>query len=130
MLVTENDYQLDLFNGDVGVVWQEERSWRVVFGGADGKARWLMPARLPPHETVFAMSVHKSQGSEFDQVVIVLPDEGSPLLTRELLYTAVTRAKRRVVICGSPAAVRAAVIRPAERASGLREVLWGNGTGG
>jgi exodeoxyribonuclease V alpha subunit len=127
VLVTENDYQLDLFNGDVGVVWPEDRSWRVVFVGADGKARWLMPARLPPHETVFAMSIHKSQGSEFAEVVIVLPDEGSPLLSRELLYTAVTRAKRRVVICGSKAAVRAAVVRPAERASGLREVLWGDG---
>jgi exodeoxyribonuclease V alpha subunit len=126
VLVTENDYQLDLFNGDVGVVWQEGRSWRVVFVGADGRTRSLIPARLPPHETVFAMSVHKSQGSEFDEVVIVLPDEGSPLLTRELLYTAVTRAKERVVICGSRAAVRAAVIRPAERASGLRGLLWGD----
>ena len=71
------------------------------------------------------MSIHKSQGSEFGSVVIVLPELGSPLLTRELLYTAVTRARHQVTLFAQPDAVRAAIERRAERASGLRQRLWG-----
>jgi len=88
-------------------------------------------AHLPEHETVYAASVHKSQGSEFDEVAVVLPESESPLLTRELLYTAVTRARRAVTIYASAAIVASAVTRRVERASGLREVLWGRrSTGG
>jgi exodeoxyribonuclease V alpha subunit len=82
------------------------------------------PARLSAIETVYAMTIHKSQGSQFDTAAVVLPEPTSRLLSRELLYTAVTRAKQRLIVSGSEAAIRAAVERPAERASGLRERLW------
>ena len=100
--MTQNDYQLRLFNGDVGIIAaaSDEGPTRrhAVFVAPDGSERRLSPARLPPHETVFAMSVHKSQGSEFDAVAVLLPPEPSPVVSRELLYTAVTRARRRATI--------------------------------
>ena len=79
---------------------------------------------LPPRDTAFAMSVHKSQGSEFDVVAVVLPNESSRVISRELLYTAVSRARERVVICGKEDIIRAAIGTPVERSSGLREALW------
>lgn len=124
VLVTRNDPDLELYNGDVGVTFAERGQLRVYFTGADGQLRDVAPARLPPHETVFATSIHKSQGSEFDSVAIVLPKATSPLCTRELLYTAVTRARHRVVIYGDEDAVRAAVSRPLHRSSGLAQRLW------
>ena len=126
VLVTQNDYALRLFNGDIGVVWAAPggASERACFPGVGASLREIAPARLPPHETAFAMSVHKSQGSELDEVAVVLPEARSPLLTRELLYTAVTRARRRVVLYGTEAAVRAAVARRVERSTSLRELIW------
>jgi exodeoxyribonuclease V alpha subunit len=126
LLVTRNDYQLDLYNGDVGVVTTDEidgvlKAW---FLSHDGSLRSFMPARLPPHETVFATTVHKSQGSELDRVALVLPDRPSPIATRELLYTAVTRARRHVDIFASIPVLRAAIAHRIERASGLRDALW------
>ena len=82
------------------------------------------PARLGAVETVYAMTVHKAQGSQFATSAILLPEPTSPILTRELLYTAITRAQERVVLIGTEAAVRAAVQRPVARASGLRDRLW------
>ena len=84
-----------------------------------------MIARLPPHETAYAMSVHKSQGSEFDRVAVILPIDDSPVLSRELLYTAVTRARESVTLHGSRAIIEQTIARRIERASGLREALWG-----
>jgi len=129
VLVTRNDYALGVFNGDVGITLPDrDGRLRVVFLAADGPLRMLAPARLPAHETVWAMTVHKSQGSEFDQVVLVLPPEPSRITTRELLYTAITRARHRVEIWGPAAVVAAAIATPLERSSGLRESLWGRGT--
>lgn len=126
VIVTENDHQLELYNGDVGFVHRDPHGQtRVVFGTAGGGLRWLAPARLPPHETVFAMTVHKSQGSEFDRVALILPAAVSPVLTRELVYTAITRARRQIVIYGTAEVLREAVERRIDRASGLREALWG-----
>ncbi|MGD8862069.1 MAG: exodeoxyribonuclease V subunit alpha [Myxococcales bacterium] len=131
ILVTQNDYQVQLFNGDVGVLDRQPDPGggaprvQAHFLGARGEPRAIAAARLPPHESVFAMSVHKSQGSEFDRVDVLLPREPSPILSRELLYTAVTRARRRVVIHGSEAVVRLAIDSAVERASGLRDALWG-----
>jgi exodeoxyribonuclease V alpha subunit len=128
VLVVENDYSVLLYNGDVGVVFPDEedpRVSRVHFVTADKKERRLAPSRLPHHETVFAMTVHKAQGSEFDEVAVVLPDTATKVLTRELVYTAVTRPRKRVAIFGSLDAFREAVKRPIERASGLKERLWG-----
>jgi exodeoxyribonuclease V alpha subunit len=132
VLVTENDYEVDLFNGDVGVCLADDedgdaiRAW---FFTSQETVRRLAPSRLPPHETVFAMTVHKAQGSEFDDVVVVLPPESSPLLTRELLYTAITRPRRSVTLFGDADVIAAAVKLPIERASGLREKLWGDDGG-
>jgi exodeoxyribonuclease V alpha subunit len=120
LMVTENDYGVGLYNGDVGVVFPaSDGSLRVHFGAG----RALSPSRVPPHETVFATSIHKSQGSEFDVVAIVLPEPRSALLTRELLYTAVTRARQRVVLYGSAESIRLGIGRRVERASGLGDRL-------
>jgi exodeoxyribonuclease V alpha subunit len=125
VIVTENDHQLELYNGDVGLVHRDRDGvTRVAFGTAGGGIRWLSTARLPPHETVFAMTVHKSQGSEFDRVALVLPAAVSPVLTRELVYTAITRARRQIVVYGTAAVLGAAIERRIDRASGLREALW------
>lgn len=124
LLVTENDYGLGLYNGDSGVVVAhgDAGGVRAVFERR-GQLLELTPQRLPPVETVYAMTVHKAQGSQFDDVAVLLPDAGSPILTRELLYTAITRARRRLILVGTEETVRGAVERPITRASGLREAL-------
>ena len=126
VLVTANDYQLRLFNGDLGLICRrrEGEPLRAWFAGPGNTLRDFPPARLAAHETVFAMTVHKSQGSEFETVLVVLPDRRSPVLTRELLYTAVTRARRRVLVAGPPDVIAAAVEARVQRASGLRQKLW------
>lgn len=126
VMVTINDYGLRLFNGDTGVTVasQPAGTASVLFGAASG-LRALGPARLPPVETVYATTVHKAQGSEFSTVIVLVPDPASRVLTRQLLYTAVTRARRRLVLVGTEASVRAAVERPVARSSGLRALLWG-----
>ena len=123
VMITRNDRLLRLFNGDVGAVVRAGDTVDVAFHGADGVRRFA-PGRLEDIETVHAMTIHKSQGSQFEHVVVVLPDEASQILTRELLYTAVTRARRAVTLVGSEAALRAAVSRRVSRASGLRGTLW------
>ncbi|MFB9743532.1 exodeoxyribonuclease V subunit alpha, partial [Pseudonocardia sulfidoxydans] len=122
VLVTTNDYDLNLYNGDTGVLVREEGRTRAVFGRGGAPLR-VATARLSQPQSVHAMTVHRAQGSQFSQVTVVLPPPESPLLTRELLYTAVTRAIERVRVVGSEAAVRAAVARPVGRASGLRDRL-------
>lgn len=124
VMVTRNDYNLSLFNGDIGIAMDGGGELRVVFQGTDGKLRDYAPGRLPPHETVYAMTVHKSQGSEFDEVMLVLPDEATPVIDRALLYTAVTRARRRIGLWGARAVLEQAVARAAARSSGLKERLW------
>lgn len=127
VLVTTNDYNVRLFNGDIGLILEEEPSRGCLvatFSSPDGQVRSLAPARLPPHETAFAMTIHKSQGSEFNEVVVLLPAGISPLLSRELVYTAVTRARSKVTIFGDADIVAHAVTRKIERASGLREAIW------
>ena len=121
VLVTANDYDTGLYNGDTGVVVATADGPRVAFPGRT----LLAPSRLAEVATVHAMTVHRGQGSQFARVTVVLPPAESPLLTRELLYTAVTRARTFVRVVGSEAAVRAAVGRPVSRASGLRHRLAG-----
>jgi exodeoxyribonuclease V alpha subunit len=129
VLVTANDYNLRLFNGDLGVAQADgDAGCRVFFRGEQGVRRFP-PARLPQHDTAFAMTVHRSQGSEAEEVVLVLPSELTPVLTRELLYTAVTRARRRIQIWGTGPVVEAAVTRRLTRSSGLRDALWGSRSG-
>ena len=124
VMVTVNDPANDLFNGDLGVlVATADGPMRVAFPGSNG-VRLLSPARIENLDTVHAMTIHKSQGSEFHTVVVVLPAADSPLATRELLYTAVTRARHRVVIIGGAEAVAAAIATGVQRASGLAERIW------
>jgi exodeoxyribonuclease V alpha subunit len=121
LLVTRNDYSLQLFNGDTGVVIASEPG---VLLAAFERAQ-VSPTRLDAVETVYAMTVHKAQGSQFGTAAVVLPDPTSPILTRELLYTAVTRAREELIVVATEEAIRAAVARPVARASGLRARLTG-----
>ncbi len=122
LLVTANDYGLELFNGDTGVVVRDGDELRAVVAGV-GEHRTFATSRLGDVETLHAMTVHKSQGSQAREVTVLLPPDDSPLLTRELFYTAVTRAEERVRVVGTEAAVRAAVGTRAQRATGLRARL-------
>lgn len=131
IMLTRNDYELGLYNGDLGVIVSSPSDetavsarLRAVFEGPDRELRFLSPLRLTEIDTVFAMSVHQSQGSEFDGIAVVLPEEDSPVLSRELIYTAVSRARKRVAMCAQRDVLRSAIERRVERASGLREALW------
>ena len=120
VMVTQNDAALRLYNGDVGLTWPDAAGVLLVhFPDGKGGFRTLQPTRLPPHETVYAMTVHKSQGSEFGRVVLVLPEKASPILTRELVYTGVTRAVDGVTVVGTHAVLQAGVERKVERESGV-----------
>jgi len=127
LIVTENDYGLQLYNGDTGVVVATGDGRLVAaFSRGDAIAE-VSPTRLAAVDTVYAMTVHKSQGSQFDVVAFLLPSADSRVLTRELLYTAVTRARERLILVGSERPIRSAIERPITRASGLRRALWGAG---
>lgn len=126
VMIARNDYRMKLFNGDVGFILPDTRingDLSAFFRSEMGELRRFTPFRLPEHETVYALTVHKSQGSEFNDVLLILPDYDAPVLTRELIYTAVTRAKSTVTICGREDVFIAAVSRRMERSSGLRDAL-------
>jgi exodeoxyribonuclease V alpha subunit len=126
LLVTANDYPLRLFNGDCGICLPEPENCgaaRVFFAAKDGNVRSVSPERLPQHETAYAMTVHKSQGSEFERVLLILPPTDNELLARELLYTGLTRAKHSVELVAEETVFCAAVRKRAERKSGLTEML-------
>lgn len=122
IMVTRNDYSLGLFNGDIGILWPDAtqngalRAW---FKLPDNSIRSLMPGRLPAHETAFALTVHKSQGSEFARVLLLLPESDSPVLSRELIYTGITRAAESIEIWGDKVIFEQAVQRRVARTSGL-----------
>jgi exodeoxyribonuclease V alpha subunit len=122
VLVTANDASLGIFNGDLGVVVQHADHRAVTFDRHPAPLE-ITPSRLGDVETVHAMTIHKSQGSQFGTVAILLPDQRSRILTRELLYTGITRARREIILVGDEATVRAAVQRPIDRASGLADRL-------
>ena len=126
LLVTENDYGLRLYNGDTGVVVATDTGRVSAAFERRGELIGFSPTRLAAVDSVYAMTVHKSQGSQFTAAAVLLPDPTSQILTRELLYTAVTRARERLILVGTEEAVRAAVARPVARASGLRWRLWGD----
>jgi exodeoxyribonuclease V alpha subunit len=129
VLITQNDYSLGLFNGDIGITLRDpaeaSEGLAVFFPDAAGGLRRFLPYRLPAHETVYAMTVHKSQGSEFEDVLLILPAKDSPVLSRELVYTALTRARKRITLVGSRDVLTTAIHRRIERTSGLRDALWG-----
>jgi exodeoxyribonuclease V alpha subunit len=121
VIVQRNDYALGLYNGDTGIAWPDDDGELQVWfpAGDDGLWRSIPPARLPEHETAWALTVHKSQGSEFDAVMVLLPGDEHALLSRELIYTAVTRAREHASLAGSREAIAQAVRQPARRMSGL-----------
>lgn len=126
VMVTENDYHLRLFNGDVGVAYPDDDAGgelRIHFPKEGGLFRKLHSSRLSAFETVYAMTVHKSQGSEFDHVLLMLPDSYSGVVTRELIYTALTRARKTVEIWGTEQVFAEALSQTTSRQSGLREAL-------
>jgi exodeoxyribonuclease V alpha subunit len=124
VMISRNDYSLSLFNGDIGIT-SNTGTAEVVFPGNDGETRVVHPSRLPEHETAFAMTIHKSQGSEFNNVLVVMPDKWNMIMTRELLYTAVTRARSGVVIAAGADIIREMIVTPTRRMSGLKKKLWG-----
>jgi len=125
VMITSNHYGLQLFNGDTGILWPDDRdrlwAW---FLHADGTLHPVAPARLPAHETAYAITVHKAQGSEFAEVLLVLPTQDSRVLCRELIYTGVTRARTRLALCGDRHLLDLAVERRVNRYSGLAPRLW------
>jgi exodeoxyribonuclease V alpha subunit len=128
ILILKNDYNLRLFNGDIGLVLPhpnrpELRAW---FMDAQGQPRDFALGRLPEHETVFAMTVHKSQGSEFQDVLLVLPVQDSPVLSRELIYTGATRARRSIEVWLEEQTFQLGLARQIRRSSGLADRLWEN----
>ncbi len=125
LLVTQNDYELALYNGDTGVIVQSTPDRVSASFQRRGEIVQYSPSRLSAVDTVYAMTIHKSQGSQFDTVAALLPAPESRILSRELLYTAATRARRRLILVATEETIRAAVSRPVARASGLGRRLWG-----
>lgn len=124
VMIARNDSALGLFNGDIGIAMlDEEQALKVFFPLPDGSIKAVQPSRLPPHDTAYAMTVHKSQGSEFDHTVLVLPNQFTPVLTRELVYTAITRAKLRLTLYAEQNVLNSAVKMRTLRRSGLVERL-------
>lgn len=126
LMVTRNDHSLKLYNGDTGLLLPDVETGGELraFFASNGELRRFLPARLPAHETVFAMTVHKSQGSEFREVLLVLPNADSPVLTRELIYTGLTRAREKLELWAGETTLRTAIGRRVQRSSGLREAVW------
>ncbi|MEQ9898223.1 exodeoxyribonuclease V subunit alpha [Pectobacterium punjabense] len=122
VMIERNDAALGLFNGDIGIAMMGENGeLRVFFPLPNGETKDVTPSRLPPHETAYAMTVHKSQGSEFDHTALVLPNHYLPVLTRELVYTAITRARQRLSLYTDVRILCRAAKTPTQRYSGLKE---------
>ncbi len=131
IMITRNDYQSQLYNGDTGIIAPDpnaEGKLKAWFPSTSKDAkqpfRVFSPSRLPAYEKAFAITVHKSQGTEFDSILLLLPDTDTPILTRELLYTGMTRARKEVHLYGKRDVFSASVGRRIDRRSGLREKLW------
>lgn len=126
VIIVRNDYNVGLFNGDLGIVLPDAASGqlRVFFRGEGGDVLNFAPGRLPAHEPAYALTVHKSQGSEFRDAMVILPERDAPVLTRELLYTGVTRVREKVEVWATEHVLRQTIERKIERSSGLRDRLW------
>jgi len=125
VMITRNDPALGLYNGDIGIALPDEDGRLRVWFEQQGEIKSVLPSRLPSHQTVFAMTIHKSQGSEFDRVLMVLPEKDTPVLTRELVYTGITRAKQRCELYGRWPVMQSAIERATRRSGGLMTLLWG-----
>jgi exodeoxyribonuclease V alpha subunit len=121
IMINVNNYSLGLYNGDIGLLWKNKAGHLMaVFEQANNEYKWVNPARLPQHETVYAMTIHKTQGSEFEHVAMVLPEQTeNKLLSRELMYTAITRAKKQLSVCALANVWRHGVTTKTTRYSGI-----------
>jgi exodeoxyribonuclease V alpha subunit len=124
IMISQNDYRLQLFNGDIGVVLQDDDGQLKAFFCFDDKLRFVPLNRLPAHDTAFAMTVHKSQGSEFDHVAVLLPEQINPVLNKELLYTAITRAKQSVLVLSNTEVLAHTIQTQHQRQSGLDDLFF------
>ncbi|WP_217988391.1 exodeoxyribonuclease V subunit alpha [Aliifodinibius salipaludis] len=124
VIVNTNDYALELFNGDTGVCLSDQTGDLKIYFESEGEVRGISPSRLPDHNTAYALTVHKSQGSEFDEVMLVLPRTVSKVVNRELLYTAITRARTKITVAGKKLILKKGIQRKIRRSSGLRDYLW------
>jgi exodeoxyribonuclease V alpha subunit len=127
VMISRNDSALGLFNGDIGIALERDGELRVWFPMPDGTIKSVQPSRLPEHDTAWAMTVHKSQGSEFDHAALILPSRSVPLVTRELVYTAITRAKQRLSLYADERVLAQAIVTRTERRSGLAEIFAQDG---
>ena len=129
VMVTRNDHGLGLYNGDIGICMrdnsEEVSRLKVFFELPDGSMKSVLPSRVPEHETAYAMTIHKSQGSEFDYTLMILPPDFSPILTRELIYTGITRAKKRLSMYAEMGVLKRGIKVKTTRASGLISRLSG-----
>ena len=124
VMITQNSYSKSLFNGDTGIALIEDQQVKVYFpDGSDGAYKSFAPVRLPTHETTWAMTIHKSQGSEFNEVALILPHEVMPLLTKQLIYTGITRAKERISIVASESIINAGLKTEVVKATNIAEAL-------
>lgn len=123
VMISRNDSALGLFNGDIGIALERGEGLRVWFPMPDGSIKSVQPSRLPEHDTAWAMTVHKSQGSEFDHAALILPAKIVPLVTRELVYTAITRAKQRLSIYANEQVLTQSIVARTERRSGLADIF-------
>jgi exodeoxyribonuclease V alpha subunit len=125
VIIRRNQYEMQLFNGDTGILWPDgEGRLRAWFKRADNSLYPVTPARLPEHDTAYAITIHKAQGSEFDRVLLLLPEEDSRVLSRELIYTGITRAKQQLTLCSDRTILHSAVQQRTLRYSGLADMLW------
>lgn len=123
IMISRNDSTLGLFNGDIGIALESEGGLRVWFAMPDGTVKSVQPSRLPGHDTAYAMTVHKSQGAEFDHAALVLPNQFTPVVTRELVYTAITRARSRLSLYADDRVFEKAIKTRTERRSGLIDIF-------
>lgn len=125
ILITKNDYNTGLFNGDTGLIRKgQDNNIYIYFKDTEGNFKRFSPYRLPQYETMYCMTVHKSQGSEFDKVILVLPDTPNPVVTRELIYTGITRTKSRLHIIAREEILKEGISKTIKRTSGINKSLW------
>jgi exodeoxyribonuclease V alpha subunit len=122
-MIRENDYSRGLFNGDTGIVYEENKAVKAGFQDSSGNVRQYRYLDLLAHDTAFAVTIHKSQGSEFDSVLIIIPEKLSPIITRQLLYTGVTRARKKAIIVGSLDVIKEAMTLSPEPISTVAVLL-------
>ena len=130
IIIRRNQYEMQLFNGDTGLLWNDNQGkLKCWFRRPDNTLYPVTPARLPEHDTAYGITIHKAQGSEFDQVLLLLPEEESRILSRELIYTGITRARSKLILCATPEILATAVKQRTTRHSGLAEKLWAENHG-